>query len=97
MILNNTLKREIHVYGVEGLVQVEIDHTGLRFHIKGSRKFVETTWNDVVKTCITGTDVPSFLHGCALALLIHEADKVNLRKAKNEIALAKARTKSSLG
>ncbi len=80
--LTNTLKRTIHVYGIEGPVQVELDHTGLAFRIKGMRSTVNITWADVVRNCSTEQNVPSFLMSKPFELLKHMAEKVVARKAK---------------
>lgn len=77
-----TLRREIHVYGVEGPVELEISTDGLRFHVKGSRKYVAVAWAAAVRSGATGVDVPSFLANKPLDLLAHEAKKVSERRKK---------------
>jgi hypothetical protein len=77
------LERLIRVYGVEGMVVVTIRHEGISFRVKGTKKSIFAPWPDVVKACQTGTDVPSFLMGNPMALLISGAAKVVATKVKN--------------
>jgi hypothetical protein len=80
--LNSPLKREIHVHGVEAPVTVELSETGIRFQVRGTKKWVSTGWVQVVNACHTGEDLPSYLMGKPFEYLKHLGDKVSAKAAK---------------
>ena len=79
----NKIKRLLHVYGVEGLVEVTVAHEGIFFRIPKTKKSVLADWRAVIdRSTSTPNDVPSHLIGRPLEVLQHEADKVQKRKER---------------
>jgi hypothetical protein len=76
------LERLIRVYGVEMPVVVSIRHEGITFRVKGTKKSVTAPWPDVVKACHTESNVPCWLAGRPLDLLINSSTKVVAAKVK---------------
>lgn len=84
------LKRLIHVYGVEGQIEVSLSEDGLAFRIPGTRKSVSMTWPEAVKAAKAEADTPAWLANDPLKFLQTEVEKLRKRavkraeKAKNE-------------
>jgi hypothetical protein len=76
------LKRQIKVYGIEQPVIVTMTREGLSFKVKGTKIEVMQTWQRVVVSCDTPTNVPSWLHGKPLQLLEHLSKQSTKRKIK---------------
>lgn len=70
-----TLKRQIHIYGVEAPVNVEITSEGVSFAVAGAKKKVTLSWFSAVNSSLTPTDTPAHLFDKPLEFLKFQANK----------------------
>jgi hypothetical protein len=71
----SSIKRELRIVGFSKPVQAEVTAVGIRFWIKGNRKRVHASWKQIIQAGVTGTDVPSYLMGKPLELLLYQITK----------------------
>lgn len=80
-----TIKRQIHIFGVDAPVNVEITSDGLAFSVAGAKKKTTLSWFKAVDVAITPDDCPAHLYGKPYQFLQSQANK----KAKNTEGLLK--------
>jgi hypothetical protein len=67
------LRREVKIYGIEGLVVVSIAHAGLELKAKGTKLGVAITWPELLGASATPKNVPSKFESRAYEFLVHQA------------------------
>lgn len=83
--MSGTIKRQVKIYGVEGMVNVAITEAGVEFWIPGTKgSSIEVGWPRIVESCFTPNTVPSFLFGKPLEFLKHQALKVQEKRKDKE-------------
>lgn len=70
-----TLRRLVKVYGIEGLVEVSLNTDGISFRIPKTRKYATLTWAKAVASSATPSDVPCWLSGDATKFLVETVKK----------------------
>jgi hypothetical protein len=76
------LRRLVKVYGIEGLVEVELSKDGISFRVPRTQMRVSMTWPKAVASCDTPGNVPCYLAGNPVETLKHQVVKVQKRAAK---------------
>ena len=78
---DQTLRRLVKVYGVEGDVEFSLSAEGIAFRIPGSRTYVTLDWPHVVEACQTPKSVKCYHYGKPLEFLKATALKVRAKHA----------------
>jgi HD-like signal output (HDOD) protein len=73
--IKRTIKRAVHVVGVDGVVNVTISEQGLHFSAPKSSKALTISWTQVVRNTTTPTNVPAHLYGDPIKFLQTQAAK----------------------
>ena len=79
---NKTLRRNVHIYGVENDVIFAMDSHGISFKAPGTKLGVYASWLQVVEACDTPANVPSKHQGRPLEFLMSQATERQKRMTK---------------
>jgi hypothetical protein len=79
---DQTLKRLIHVHGVEGDVEVSLSEQGLAFRVPGTRTYLTMSWTKAISESETPTTVKSYHMGKPMEFLTTTAKSVRQRKVE---------------
>jgi hypothetical protein len=74
--LQTTLKRQIHLHGVDTPVNLTIHPHGIEMTVAGSRTKIFGSWAHVAESLHVPDTAPSIYHGRALNFLKHLAAKL---------------------
>lgn len=77
-----TLKRLIHVHGIEGDVEVSLSEQGIQFRVPGTRTYLTMSWTQAINTSQTPATVKSYYMGKPMEFMVATAKVTRQKKAE---------------
>jgi len=77
-----TLKRLIHVHGIEGDIEVAMSEQGLSFRVPGTRTYLTMSWTQAINASETPTTVKSYHMGKPMEFLTTTAKATRQKKVE---------------
>jgi hypothetical protein len=74
--LHTTIKRQIHLHGIDAPVNVLFHPTGIEMTVAGAKTKIFGSWEHVADKLLTPDTVPSIFEGKALTFLKYLATKL---------------------
>jgi hypothetical protein len=76
---DSVVHRELILTGIPAPLSVEMHQKGIRLSVRGSKKWISVSWQQVIAAAQTSTSVPAYLMNRPMEFLLWQARNYKLK------------------